>query len=357
MPGSGPYAQVKNILAEAVTRGAVGLHFSVGNNPVLWVNGEINEVAGQELVTQSFMESFVAELLSAEQKKNLEDNREIVLTHNFDKNLRFKVSVFFQRGFLSATLRFISTIVPTLASLGLNPMLKELVQLNSGLIIVSGSFGSGRSTTVAAIIEEINQTRRKYIITIEDPIEYIFTNQKSIIEQREVGRDTKSFADALNYFQEEDGDALFLEEIRDPEIIPALLEVARSGALVLTTLSASSAANTVSRILDSFKTFDQARIKDLLATALKAVICQKMIPKIGGGNIVVQEIMLVNDAIQSIILNGSAAQIDNIIQTSRKEGMLGFDQQLAELVSQNKITLKDALDNAANRNVLENLAR
>ncbi|MFA5029194.1 MAG: ATPase, T2SS/T4P/T4SS family [Patescibacteria group bacterium] len=354
---SSQYLLVKGILIEAVTRGAVDLHFSVGNNPVLRVNGELVVLQDKDLITQDFMEKLMASLLTVEQRKKVEVDREIVLTHNFDKDLRFKINVFYQRGFLSATLRHIPAKIPTIGSLGLNSVIRELTKLKSGLVIISGPFGSGRTTTAIAMLEEINQTRKEYIITIEDPIEYLFANKESIVEQREVGRDTKSFLDALHYFQEEDGDILFLGEMGDSKTIPMVLEIARGSSLVLTVLGAASAVNTVASILDIFQSFDQERVKDLLATSLRAIICQKMVPKVGGGSLVVQEIMLVNDAVKSIILGGSNQQLDNIIQTSRKEGMISFDQALAQLVNERKILLKDAIDNASNRLALESLLR
>ncbi|MEK7653082.1 MAG: PilT/PilU family type 4a pilus ATPase [Patescibacteria group bacterium] len=347
--------KVKEILAEAVKRGAADLHFSVGNSPVLRVGGELSTMDDREPITKEFMESFVESLLNDWQKKKLAESRELILTYDFDKNLRFKVNIFFQRGFLSATLRHISLQVPTLDFLGLNPILKELVNLKRGLVIISGPFGSGRSTTVAAMIEEINQTRREYIITIEDPIEYVFSNNKSIIEQREIGSDANTFEDALNYFEEEDGDVLFLEEMSHSALVPKVLEIARGSALVLTTLSASSASNTVARILDSFTTFDQDRVRRLLSSALKAIVCQKILPKIGGGVVVASEIMLVNEAIQSIITSGNISQIDNIIQTSRREGMISFEQVLAELIKKGKISSADAVENSADKKMLNEM--
>ncbi|HNW09422.1 MAG TPA: PilT/PilU family type 4a pilus ATPase [bacterium] len=345
--------QIKNILAEAISQGAADLHFSVGNAPAMRLGGNLVEMADQAIITQEFMEDFIGILLSEEQRKKLEDRRELIITFDFDRNLRFKVNIFYQRSFLSATLRYIPAKVPTISALGLSPIVKQLAALDRGLIIVSGPFGSGRSTTAAAIIEEINQTRKKYIITIEDPIEYVFNNNQSIIEQRQIGQDTRSFVDALGYFEEENGDVLFVEEMEDTAVIPLVLEIARGGSLVISSLSAASASNTVARILDSFQSFDQERIRNLLATALKAVICQRLLPKIGGGSVVVQEIMTVNSAIQSIISSGSYTQIDDIIRTSRSEGMAPFDQELAQLVRDRIITREEALNNAADKSRME----
>lgn len=348
---------IKNILTDAVKRGASDLHFSVGNNPILRVYDQLISLDDQEIITQEFMQEFVDFLLDDYKKNKLSTNREIVLAYNFDNNLRFKINIFYQKGFLSVSLRYIPYQVPTLESLKLNSILSKLVKKKNGLIIVSGPFGSGRSTTIAALIEEINRSRKEYIITIEDPIEYVFTNNKSIIEQREVGFDTNSYEEALKYFEEEDGDVLFLEKINKPEIIPAVLEIARGSSLVFSAVSADSASNTIAMILDMFPDYDQERIRDLLSTALQAVICQKIIPKIGGGVAVVQEILVTNEAVKSIILSGNINGLDNIIQTSRNEGMISFNYALSELVKSTQISRADALDNATDRKLLESFLR
>jgi twitching motility protein PilT len=297
------------------------------------------------------------DLLTPEQKQVLDKEKEIIFSYNFDKNLRFKINIFHQRGFLSATLRYVSTKIPSLVELGIDGQIKRLTELRHGLIIISGPFGSGRSTTAAAMLEEINHNRKEYIMTIEDPIEYVFTNNLSVIEQREVGRDTNSYGDALKYFQEEDGHVLFLEQMSEPAIIPLVLEIASGNSLVITTTSADSAAKTISSILDYYTSFDQERIRDLLASALRAVICQKILPRIGGGSKAVFELLLVNDSVRSIISRGSVSQLDNLIQTSRREGMISFNQALAEAVKSGDVSREDALAYTVDPRLLENLLR
>ena len=346
---------LKSILAEAVKFRAADLHFSVGNAPLLRIDDQLMPMEDQEVVNQDFMKDLVNLLLTDAQKDALKDCKELIFTYDFEKGLRFKVNIFYQQGFLSATFRYIAPQIPTIDSLGLDATVKKIAAIKKGLVIVSGNFGSGRSSTASAIIEEINQTRKEYIIAVEDPIEYIFVNKKSIIEQREVGKDTNSYADAINYFQEEDGDVLFLDQSDDSKVIPSILELARAGSLVITVMSADSASKTVSRILDSFQSFDQERIRNLLATSLRAILCQKLLPKSGGGLVVVQEIMMVNDAIKSIIASGNIAQLDTIIQTSRKENMVSFNQSLAELYENRRISLEDALENATDKKTFENL--
>ncbi len=348
---------IRKILTQAIARGAADLHFSVGNRPTLRINGDLAGMEDQDIIDMAFMEQLVSWLLTPEQSKLLKQNREIIITHDFDKQLRFKINIFYQRNFLSATLRHIPWQVPVLDSLNLNPKVKALTNLQKGLVIVAGSFGSGRSTTVAAMLEEINLSRKEYIITIEDPIEYLYINKQSIIEQRQVGRDVRTMADAIKYFEEEDGDILYLEGMEDPKIIPQVLEIARAGALVITHVTAATAAETISRIIDSFTSLDQERIRDLLASALQAVVCQKVIPQMGGGVMVIQEILMVNDTVKSIILDGRTNQLASVIMNSAEDGMVSFDQILAKLVAERRISLVDALDNATDRKRLEKMIR
>ncbi|MFA5021431.1 MAG: ATPase, T2SS/T4P/T4SS family, partial [Patescibacteria group bacterium] len=213
------------------------------------------------------------------------------------------------------------------------------------------------SSTSAAIIEEINHSRKAYIITVEDPIEYVFANDLSIIEQREIGRDTNNFEDALKYFQEEDGDVLFLEQLSKPEVIPLALDIASGNSLVITTMAADTAGKAVASILDSFTSFDQDRIRDMLARSLKAVVCQKIIPKIGGGLKAICEILLVNDTVKATIAKGNVGQLEDIVQTSRKEGMISFNQALLDAVRKGEISSEDAVANSPDPQGLEKLTR
>jgi twitching motility protein PilT len=348
---------IKDILTEAITRGASDLHFSVGNYPVLRVGRDLLYLENRDLINQDFMEKFVGSLLKPAQKAKLTKDKEIILSYNFDKQLRFKINIFYQRSFLSATLRYIPAKIPTLSQLGLADVYKNLTKLDSGLVIISGTFGSGRSSSAAAIINEINHARKKYILTIEDPIEYVFANNSSMIEQREVGQDTNSYSDALKYFQEEDGDVLYLEQMSNPDLIPLVLNISNGNSLVITSMTADSVTKTISSILDNFASIDQERIRDLLANSLRAVVCQKMIYKIGGQVRVICEVLLVNDTIKSVISRGNISQLENIVQTSKKDGMVSFNQSLAEAVNNGEISRDEALAHSADSRVLENLIR
>jgi len=345
----------RSTITEAVKRGASSIHFSVGSLPAVRVDDQLVLLDEAAAVTQEFVDELIGLILSPDNLAKFKKEKEIVVSYELDSNLRFKVTVFYQKGSPSVTMRHIPVHVPLLKSLGVSQAVVDLAKLQKGMVIVSGPFGSGRSTTVAALLEEINRTRKEYVITIEDPIEFIFTNKKSIIEQREVGRDTNSFLEALRYFEEEDGDVLFLEELRDVKVIPEVLEIARGSSLVFTVVSAGTVVQTISRILDSFQASDLERIKRLLSTSLKAIVCQKLVPKFGGGLMAVFEVMLINDAVQSIIMSGNLKQLDNIIQTSRGEGMVSFDQSLAELARLEKISYKDTVENAVDKEKMNGL--
>jgi len=348
---------IKDILSEAIKTGASDLHFSVGNYPVLRVGQELRYLEEREIINQPFMEKLVEALLSPAQKDKLQADKEIVISFTFDKNLRFKVTIFFQRGFLSVAMRYIPVKVPTLDELGVDKMIKKFATFKHGLVVIAGPFGSGRSSTAAALIEEINRTRKSYILTVEDPIEYVYANVQSIVEQREIGRDANSVEDAIKYFQEEDGDVLFLEQLSEAKVIPLALDIASGNSLVITTMAADTSTKAIASILDSFNSFDQERVRDKLAGALKAVVCQKIIPKIGGGAKAVCEIMLVNDTIRATIAKGSINQLENIIQTSRKEGMVSFNQALMDAVSNREISSEDAINNSPDPHGLEKLIR
>ncbi len=349
-------AVLRDILSELIKLRASDVHFSVGNYPTLRIGRELRSLEQRELINQEFMEKLVNFLLTKEQQAKLYRDKEIIIAYDFDKQLRFKVIIFYQRSFLSATLRYIPRQLATLSELGVAEVISQFTTLSSGLVIISGTFGSGRSSTTAALIEEINRTKKKYILTIEDPIEYIFVNNLSIIEQREVGRDTNSFADALKYFQEEDGDVLYLEQMSPSEIIPSVLEIA-SNSLVVTSMAADTATKTIAAIIDSFTSFDQERVKDLLASSLRAVVCQKMIPRAGGGVKVICEVLLANNSVKSIISSGNINQLEGIIQTSRQEGMISFNQALSEAVKRGEIKPAEALAHAPNAAVLQDLIR
>lgn len=247
---------------------------------------------------------------------------------------------------MSASLRLIPKTIRTIKELGLPPILEKFTEHNQGFVILTGPTGSGKSTTLAAMIDKINTEKRKHIVTIEDPIEYVFEHKESLITQREVGSDTNSIARALRSSLREDPDVVLIGEMRDLETIEASLTLAETGHLVLATLHTNSAAQTADRIINVFPPHMQQQISSQLASVLLGVVSQRLIPKVAGGRVLACEIMLANNAIKSLIREGKTYQIPNVIQTSASEGMITLDKVLAELVSKGDISLEDALNYA-----------
>jgi len=348
---------IDRILSTMAEQKASDLHLSVGSAPVIRLHDKLITLENEEIIAKDFIEEFVNDLLDEDQKKTLAAKKEVVLAYQFQKRARFRVNIFYQKGVLAAYFRLIGDQIIPLQKLGLPMTVQQLTQLPKGLIIVSGSFGSGKTTTSASMIDYINQTQSSYILTIEQPIEYIFQNKKSIIEQREVGRDTISFEQALSTITQEDVDLLFISELTSKKIIKEILNIAASGRLVIANMEADTIIKTLELILYSFPTNEQQQIREELAITLGGIICQRLVPKIGGNQVAVAEILTSTPPIQSLIKEGSLYQISNIIQTSREEGMVSLDWSLAELVKANQIQLEDALNNANDPQQLKYMLR
>ncbi|MFA5134314.1 MAG: PilT/PilU family type 4a pilus ATPase [Patescibacteria group bacterium] len=334
---------LNNILSTTAEQKASDLHLSVGSPPTLRMNGQLIPLKGEEIITKEFMEEFTEEILDEGQREQLQKEKELVFAYQHQKQARFRVNIFYQKKVLAAYLRLIGDRIIPLEQLGLPTALYDLAQLREGLLLISGVFGSGKTTTSASILEYINEHRSAYILTIERPIEYIFQNRKSIVEQREIGRDAISFEHALSSITQEDVNVLFLSEVTSPSVIKQALTIAASGRLVIANVEADTTMRTLELILNSFSSVEQGQIRQQLSLNLAATICQRLIPKIGGGQVAVAEIMRMIPPIQSNIREGSLHQINNIIQTSRAEGMVSLDWSLAELVKSNQILPEDAL--------------
>jgi twitching motility protein PilT len=337
---------IDRILSTVAGQKASDLHLSVGNPPIIRLNDRLITLEGEPVITPDFMVTFIDSTLDKAQKKMLEDTKEVVLAYQFQKQARFRINIFYQKGVPAAYLRLIGNRIVPLNQLGLPPTIENLALLKKGLILISGSFGSGKTTTSASMIDHINRNRSAYILTVERPIEYIFTNQKSIVEQREVGRDTISFEQALSSITQEDVDVLFLSELSGPAVIRDALNIAAAGRLVIANLEADTTVKALELIINEFPSDEQRQIKDQLTINLQAVICQRLLPRVGGGRIAIAEIMMATPPVKSLLKEGSLYQLSNIIQTSRAEGMVALDWSLAELVKMNQVSLEDALANA-----------
>lgn len=338
---------VDKILGITAEQKASDLHLSVGTPPIIRLNGRLIALENEAVVTKEFLQEFAELILDDGQKKILHEKKEVVLAYQYQKQARFRINIFYQKGVPSIYFRLIGDRIIPLNQLGLPASLEKLAQLKKGLILISGPFGSGKSATAASLIDHINKTRSAYILTVEQPIEHIFANQKSMIEQREVGRDTISFEQALGAITQEDVDILFISELPTKEVVKAAVNIASLDRLVIASLEADNIIKTIESIIHKFPSNEQRQIREKLSSSLAGVVCQRLIPRQGGGVIAIAEIMLTTPPIQSLIKEGSLYQISNIIQTSRAEGMVSLDWSLAELVKTNQINLEDALNNSS----------
>ncbi|MCI1943825.1 type IV pilus twitching motility protein PilT [Clostridium luticellarii] len=342
---------LQELLKETMKRKASDLHLTVGTPPVIRVNGKLERL-GREKLQPDDTEKFSREIL----KENYEKYNkvgEIDVSFSVSGLGRFRVNLFKQRGSCAIAVRIIGLKIPSLNEIQFPPQIKKLLDCKRGLILVTGSTGSGKSTTLAAMINEINATRTEHIITLEDPIEYLHRHNKSIISQREIGRDSLSYANALKAVLREDPDVILVGEMRDLETISITLTAAETGHLVFSTLHTIGTAKTIDRIVDVFPPYQQQQIKIQLAAVLEGVICQQLIPKVDGENrIAAVEIMIATAAIKNMIREGKTHQIESSMQTGAKYGMKTMDMSLAELYKKGIISYESAMDYAVDSNML-----
>lgn len=334
--------EMKKLLDLAVERKASDLHLTIGVPPMIRVDGALSAVPQEGNLTTEQASKLIQSFMTPEQIERLKVRKEVDFSFGY-QDMRFRTNVYFQKGNLAASLRLIPKIIKTLNELGLPPILEKFTSPSQGFVIITGPTGHGKSTTLAAMINEINHTRSEHIVTIEDPIEYVFEHEKSIISQREVGSDTNSFARALRSCLREDPNVVLVGEMRDLETIEAALTIAETGHLVFATLHTNSASQTADRIIDVFPPHQQQQVRMQLANVMLGVVSQRLLPKTQGGRVVACEIMVANSAVRNTIREGKTHQLPNIIQTSAAEGMIAMDKVLAELVSKGEITIDNAL--------------
>jgi len=334
-------SKLQEIFTQAVKLNATDLHLAVGEPPIFRVDGALKKQDGEKL-DQIAVENLAISTLRAEYLDRLRREKEIDFSFSFG-NARVRSNVYFEKGSIAEAFRFIPQKIRLIRELGLPPVIERFAKVSHGLVLMTGPTGSGKSTTMAAIIETINQTYAKHIITIEDPMEYVFEDKKSFISQREYGTDTLSFGRALRSALREDPDVVMIGEMRDLTTIEAALTIAETGHLVLATLHTNSAAQTADRIIDIFPEHQQEQVRQQLANELSAIISQRLVPKVSGGRISVCEILISNPAIASLIRENKTHQIQNIISTSASEGMITLDKVLADLVSRGDISFEEAL--------------
>jgi len=338
---------LRELLEQMVQMGASDLHLTAGSPPVVRVDGKLQRMPYDMLMSEE-IKKIAYSMLNEKQKLKFEQNWELDFSFGIESMSRFRANIFMQRGNAAVALRQIPYEIKTFEQLGLPKVIADFAKLPRGLVLVTGPTGSGKSTTLAAIIDKINKERPVHIITVEDPIEYLHRHQVALINQREVFSDTPSFASALKYALREDPDVVLVGEMRDLETIESALSISETGHLAFATLHTNSCAETINRIVDVFPTNQQEQIRVTLSFTLQAVVSQVLIPKVGGGRALAMEIMVATPAMRAIIRDDKIHQLYSMIQSGQKYGMKTMNQSLAELYQSGKITLNDAMGSSQN---------
>ncbi len=338
---------LRQLLEEMVKMDASDLHLTVGAPPVVRLDGKLVKM-NYDILTPDDTKKLAYSIMNEKQRLKFETASELDLSFGIEQMSRFRCNVFMQRGNVAVALRQIPYRIKSFEELGLPKVVSELAKLPRGLVLVTGPTGSGKSTTLAAIIDKINRERSCHIITVEDPIEYLHRHQTSIVNQREVYSDTQSFSSALKYALREDPDVVLVGEMRDLETIESALNISETGHLAFATLHTNSTAESINRIIDAFPTSQQEQVRVSLSFSLQAVISQCLIPQIGGGRGLAQEIMVVTPAIRALIRDDKIHQIYSMLQSGQKYGMKTMNQALADLYNKGKITIGDAMSFSSN---------
>ena len=323
-------------------QGASDLHIAVGRRPTLRIDGRLIPIMKESLLTPEDVEGLITSFITPAQKEELLRGKEIDFSYSFEDKARFRVNIYQESNNLAAALRFIPSRVRTIEDLSLPPVLHKFSQASQGFFLVVGPSGHGKSTALAAMIDEINHSRQDHIITIEDPIEYVFFQDKCIIDQREVGVDVADFHTGLRAMFRQDADVCMIGEMRDPETISAAMTAAETGHLIFSTLHTNTAAQTIDRIIDTFPPHQQGQIKMQLAATLLGVLSRRLIPAVNGGMINAVELLIANSALRNLIREGKTHQIDMVIETSYEEGMISLNRSLSDLVGRGMITYENA---------------
>lgn len=346
--------EIEQLVATVIGEGASDLHLAEDRHPIVRVSGALIPLAKSPVTTTSDMKGFLNEFLSDANKAKLEKERNVDFSYSLT-DVRFRGNAFYRQDKISIALRLIPHVIRTLAELNLPPILETFTRKQQGFFLCVGPIGQGKSTTLASLIEIINQTRTEHIVTIEDPIEYVYDSKKSIIDQREIGIDAPDFNSALVSMFREDIDVCLLGEMRDVATISTAVTAAETGHLVFSTLHTNNAAQTIDRIIDSFPPSQQDQIRLQLAGSLTGIFSQRLIPRISGGLIPAYELLINNSAVSNLIRERRTHEINTVIETSSKEGMIDLNRSLAELIRAGEITVESAYTNSLNPKNLERM--
>ncbi len=342
-PPRGATKQIDNLFQQAFQQGASDLHIAAGSAPLLRVNGQLVELSAEGTVTPEQAESMIVSMLNKAQQEEFADKRELDLSYELPNVCRFRVNIHWEREHAGLVARVVSNRIPTMDELYFPSVVYELLRGRQGLILVTGPTGCGKSTSLAAMIDLINNERRDHIVTLEDPIEFLHTSKQSLIRQRQMHSDFLSFPEALKHVVRQDPNVIMVGEMRDLETIAAAITVAETGHLVLATLHTLNAAQTIDRIVDIFPPYQQDQIRVQLSMELRGVISQQLLPRAKGGRIAAREILMNTPAISNLIRENKVSQIKTVIQTSADVGMQTLDQDIRNLYDRGEITKEVAL--------------
>jgi len=339
-----PSIFLNRILLEAAKKKASSLHLSIGSIPVLRINGKLSQMNKESILTLDILEKIINSIIDGKQLEKLKKNKKIVIVNNFASGFRFRVNIFYQKGLPSLSFNYISDVIRDLKDFRIYNQINKLINLNSGLLIITGPNDSGKTATAAALVEEINQEKKKYIVTLEDPIEYIFVNKKSVIEQMQIGRDVLSYVDGLKHCLDEDVDLVYIGEIKE-ELSSAMnyiLELAAGNCFVVLEMNDSNSINAVGNILRAiYNENSEEAARYRLADTLTGIISQTLITGRGNELFLASEVLIVNPAVKSLIREGKIYQLESIIQTSKAEGMVNMKKSIEELIQEEKINSED----------------
>ena len=341
--------QLKKILILAEQQGASDIHLVVDRHPTLRIDGKLQSLTEEGILTPADTEVYAKVFLTDEKQSELTESGQTDFSYSLEDRSRFRINIFYQKGYISIAMRYITSKIRTLEELNVPTSLYKFTEYSQGLVLMTGPVGHGKSATLAALINFINHQKEKHIVTIEDPIEFIYEQDRCIINQREIGRDSKSFATALRAVLREDVNVVLLGELRDLDTIATAMTAAETGHLIFATLHTNDAPQTIDRIVDVFPAHQQNQIRLQLANVLLGVVSQRLLPQISGGRIPAVEILFRNHAVENLIRENKAHQIDSVIETSLKEGMTSLDRSLAELVHRGVVASDDAYSYAKNK--------
>jgi twitching motility protein PilT len=345
---------LRELLELMVKRNSSDLHITVGSTPILRIDGKLVKT-DYDILNPEQTKKLAYSVMNERQRQKFEENSELDLSFGVEQLSRFRCNVFMQRGNVAMALRQIPHMVQTFSELGLPEVVPKLAELPRGLVLVTGPTGSGKSTTLAALIDKINEERNLHIITVEDPIEYLHKHKNSLVNQREVHSDTKSFAASLKYALRQDPDVVLIGEMRDLETMEAALTISETGHLAFATLHTNSAAEAVNRIVDVFPTNQQEQVRVQLSFVLQGIVCQQLIPRMGGGRSLAVEVLVATPAVRAVIRDDKIHQIYSLIQAGQKFGMRTMNQSLYDLYQRKKISYNDAIGRSSNMQELEEM--